>query len=97
MAITSLKPIKAKNSRRVLAKSWGETAETAGYTDSESRGIFGKYHEYTEDEIKRIDDYWSRKSENELEYYKVRNADVPTRMQERQRKAMAKVMEMAAD
>jgi hypothetical protein len=65
MAITSLKPIKAKNKREVIGKRSPSFSSRIGFTDSESRGIFGKYHEYTADEKKRIAEYKAKKAESE--------------------------------
>ena len=90
MAITSLRPIKAKNNKKVV-RGHENDAATVGYTDQEARGIFGKHHEYTEEEQARIHKYLARKHGDELAYYKQVYADVPTRMRERQRKAEARL------
>lgn len=94
MAITSLKPIKAKNKRIVVRGQVYERTSKAGYTRVEARGVFGSCYEYTKAEQDRIDDFMARRSGNQLAYYKQKHADVPERMRKRQEEAMRKVMAM---
>ncbi len=89
MAVTSLKPIKARDKREVV-KGRDEAAKV-GFTDQEARGIFGTCYEYTEEERARIDAYMARKSGDELAYYKAVYEDVPRKMRERQRRAEEKL------
>lgn len=77
MAITSLKPIKAKNKREVIGKSNPGSSKRIGFTDSESRGIFGKYHEYTADEKRRIEEYRARKAKSEKAKRKLDSGERP--------------------
>jgi len=62
MAITSLKPIKAKNKREIIGKRNPGTSRRIGFTDSDARGIFGSCYEYTAEEQERIDEYMARKA-----------------------------------
>ena len=94
MAITSLKPIKAKNKRIVIAGQVYERTSKTGYTRIEARGVFGSCHEYTDAERARIDDFYARRSGDQLAYYKNVHKDVPERMAERQSRAMSKVIAM---
>lgn len=94
MAITSLKPIKTKNSKEIVNGRQTETANHVGYTKAEARGIFGGKRKPSKLAAKRIKDYERRHAEAELKRYKRIHAGVPAKMGERQEKAMARIMEL---
>ena len=48
----------------------------------------------TDEEQARIDDFYARRAEDVLAYYKRVHADVPARMAERQAKAMERIAAM---
>ena len=65
MAITSLKPIKAKNKRTVVdGRMYGPSGHV-GFTDSEARGIFGSCYVPTDEEAERIRRYEQRKRDRD--------------------------------
>lgn len=49
MAITSMKPVKAKNKAQVYDGRMTEKAKKVGFTDAEARGIFGSSSSYRYD------------------------------------------------
>lgn len=94
MAITSLKPVKAKNKRIVISGQVYERTSKTGYTRVEARGVFGSCHQYSKAEQARIDEYWANQAEDKLAYYKAKHANVKKRMLKRQEYEFARLEAM---